>query len=297
MPPKTAFLEISFFQSLEICEYLQLPPNVRTNGSCNRLPGIACHFTCERGFNLIGSAIRWCDKDGFWTGTQPRCDGKLTQNWTYPLQTRAIKSNQTKVRILILDPFKSSAWKIHLFDWGSWLIKQFKVIQFFCMVRTMLQQFFVMFTWSISKIDKSSIIDVPSLNAIFDHLGSPVDTGSSTALMLAIILDPYSRSKLLQQSLLWLCSWFNISLQGWVNRYTIVTCKNIDDIRSRVDGGSSIVLWLGLAIIIDRYSRSNIVAYYFFMATRFIWYESTYDRKTHSFDNHRSRVVQDRQWS
>ena len=207
------------------------------------------------------------------------------------------KSNQTKVRILILDPFKSSAWKIHLFDWGSWLIKQFKVIQFFCMVRTMLQQFFVMFTWSISKIDKSSIIDVPSLNAIFDHLGSPVDTGSFTALMLAIILDPYSRSKLLQQSLLWLCSWFNISLQGWVNRYTIVTCKNIDDIRSRVDGGSSIVLWLGLAIIIDRYSRSNIVAYYFFMARRFIWYESTYDRKTHSFGNHRSRVVQDRQWS
>ena len=158
------------------------------------------------------------------------------------------------------------------------------------MVRTMLQQFFVMFMRSISKIDKSSIIDVPSLNAIFDYLGSPVDTCSSTALMLAIILDPYSRSKLLQQSLLWLCSWFNISLQGWVNRYTIVTCKNIDDIRSRVDGGSSIVLWLGLAIIIDRYSRSNIVAYYFFMATRFIWYESTYDRKTHSFDNHRSRV-------
>ena len=158
------------------------------------------------------------------------------------------------------------------------------------MVRTMLQQFFVMFMRSISKVDKSSIIDVPSLNAIFDYLGSPVDTCSSTALMLAIILDPYSRSKLLQQTLLWLCSWFNISLHGWVNRYTIVTCKKIDDVRSRVDGGSSIVLWLGLAIIIDRYSRSNIVAYYFFMATRFIWYESTYDRKTHSFDNHRSRV-------
>ena len=80
VPPKTAFLESSFFQSLGICEYLQLPPNVRTNGSCNRLPGIACHFTCERGFNLIGSAIRWCDRDGFWTGTQPQCDGKLIQN-------------------------------------------------------------------------------------------------------------------------------------------------------------------------------------------------------------------------
>ena len=106
---KTAFLYR--FQSLGIiCESLQLPPNVRTNGSCNRLPGNGCHFTCERGFNLIGSEIMWCNNDGSWTGTQPRCDGKLTQNWTYPLKIRAKKSNQTKARILILDPFKSLAW-------------------------------------------------------------------------------------------------------------------------------------------------------------------------------------------
>ncbi|RMX59002.1 hypothetical protein pdam_00018171 [Pocillopora damicornis] len=57
-----------------ICDSLQLPPNVRTNGSCNRLPGNGCHFTCERGFNLIGSEIMWCNNDGSWTGTQPRCD-------------------------------------------------------------------------------------------------------------------------------------------------------------------------------------------------------------------------------
>ena len=96
MPPKTAFLESSVFQSLGICEYLQLPPNVRTNGSCNRLPGIACHFTCERGFNLIGSAIRWCNKDGFWTGTQPRCDGKLKHKIELSLQKSVLKIQANK---------------------------------------------------------------------------------------------------------------------------------------------------------------------------------------------------------
>ncbi|XP_066030607.1 sushi, von Willebrand factor type A, EGF and pentraxin domain-containing protein 1-like isoform X7 [Pocillopora verrucosa] len=63
-----------FYCERIICESLQLPPNVRTNGSCNRLPGNGCHFTCERGFNLIGSEIMWCNNDGSWTGTQPRCD-------------------------------------------------------------------------------------------------------------------------------------------------------------------------------------------------------------------------------
>ena len=169
------------------------------------------------------------------------------------------------------------------------------------MVRTMLQQFFVMFMRSISKIDKSSIIDVPSLNAIFDYLGSPVDTCSSTALMLAIILDPYSRSKLLQQTLLWLCSWFNISLHGWVNRYTIVTCKKIDDVRSRVDGGSSIVLWLGLAIIIV----IIIIATVDLTSLRitFLWLRGSFGMNRRTIVRHihltiiDHELIQDRQWS
>ncbi|XP_022793554.1 E-selectin-like isoform X2 [Stylophora pistillata] len=57
-----------------LCESLQLPPSMRMNGSCSPLPGNACQFTCKRGFNLIGSAVRWCDKDGSWTGMQPRCE-------------------------------------------------------------------------------------------------------------------------------------------------------------------------------------------------------------------------------
>ncbi|XP_022793576.1 P-selectin-like [Stylophora pistillata] len=63
-----------FYCERILCESLQLPPSMRTNGSCSPLPGNACQFTCERGLNLIGSAVRWCDKDGSWTGMQPRCE-------------------------------------------------------------------------------------------------------------------------------------------------------------------------------------------------------------------------------
>ncbi len=60
-----------------LCGPIQLAPKIRMIATCTRLPGDACEFACERGYDLIGSDIRRCNSNGSWTGTQPRCQGKL----------------------------------------------------------------------------------------------------------------------------------------------------------------------------------------------------------------------------
>ena len=36
--------------------------------------GDTCYFTCNNGYELIGSATRICQADGWWSGSHPRCD-------------------------------------------------------------------------------------------------------------------------------------------------------------------------------------------------------------------------------
>uniref|UniRef100_A0A8B9J0J2 Sushi domain-containing protein n=1 Tax=Amazona collaria TaxID=241587 RepID=A0A8B9J0J2_9PSIT len=33
------------------------------------------HFTCDPGFQLLGSSTRTCQANGSWTGQEPRCTG------------------------------------------------------------------------------------------------------------------------------------------------------------------------------------------------------------------------------
>ncbi|XP_044183159.1 uncharacterized protein LOC114968057 isoform X2 [Acropora millepora] len=41
---------------------------------CNNFPGHICHFSCDIGYILTGSATRTCASNGVWTGTQPQCN-------------------------------------------------------------------------------------------------------------------------------------------------------------------------------------------------------------------------------
>lgn len=34
-------------------------------------------YKCDRNFNLIGNAVRICQADGTWNGTNPICKGKI----------------------------------------------------------------------------------------------------------------------------------------------------------------------------------------------------------------------------
>ena len=39
--------------------------------------GTQASFTCKANYAMVGDAIRTCQQDGTWSGTQPRCIGKL----------------------------------------------------------------------------------------------------------------------------------------------------------------------------------------------------------------------------
>jgi len=43
------------------------------NGMVNCSDVGTCILTCNTGFTLNGSAVRNCQKDGMWSGTQPTC--------------------------------------------------------------------------------------------------------------------------------------------------------------------------------------------------------------------------------
>ena len=72
------YLFISFFshEIVNRCPQLTAP----VHGSlapCNNFPGHICHFSCDIGYILTGSATRTCDSTGAWTGTQPQCNGEV----------------------------------------------------------------------------------------------------------------------------------------------------------------------------------------------------------------------------
>jgi len=43
------------------------------NGMVDCSDAGTCIFTCNTGFTLSGSAVRRCQEDGTWSGTQPTC--------------------------------------------------------------------------------------------------------------------------------------------------------------------------------------------------------------------------------
>ena len=53
----------------DLCSPLMDP----TNGKVDCSDDNTCTFSCDVGFTLSGDAVRRCQEDGTWSGTQPTC--------------------------------------------------------------------------------------------------------------------------------------------------------------------------------------------------------------------------------
>ena len=53
-----------------------MPNNGKKNSSSYQY-GNSIKFECNVGYTLQGSAVRTCEDNGLWTGTQPTCQSKL----------------------------------------------------------------------------------------------------------------------------------------------------------------------------------------------------------------------------
>ena len=53
----------------DLCPPLTSPGNGIADCST---PGV-CNFTCDTGYTVSGSAVRRCQRNGTWSGTQPTC--------------------------------------------------------------------------------------------------------------------------------------------------------------------------------------------------------------------------------
>ena len=61
-------------------------PGTPTNGkknSTNYKYGSVISFSCDVGYNLVGSQTRTCQTNGKWTGTQPTCPSKRTDPFIF----------------------------------------------------------------------------------------------------------------------------------------------------------------------------------------------------------------------
>ena len=65
-----------------MCEELENPENGLVEFT-SRLPGSTATYTCDAGFNLIGSQTRTCLNNGFWSGVVSICQGRPTVLYTH----------------------------------------------------------------------------------------------------------------------------------------------------------------------------------------------------------------------
>ena len=67
------------------CAMLTAPTNGMVNCSLGAdgvaTDGDTCSYTCNTGYMLIGNAIRTCESDGMWSGTEPTCVGKFLSDF------------------------------------------------------------------------------------------------------------------------------------------------------------------------------------------------------------------------
>ena len=61
------------------CGKLPFPMNGSVFGSQTTFPN-KLQFSCDNGFDLIGSTVRRCEADGMWSGQQTACQGKRNDN-------------------------------------------------------------------------------------------------------------------------------------------------------------------------------------------------------------------------
>lgn len=58
------------------CGHLPAPMNGTVTRGQTTYPN-KLSFSCDEGFELVGSLVRQCGADGNWTGHQPTCSGKV----------------------------------------------------------------------------------------------------------------------------------------------------------------------------------------------------------------------------
>lgn len=56
------------------CPSLASPLNGEIVGTCNNLTGSSCRFSCNRGYTLRGSSLRFCSPASTWTGRRVMCE-------------------------------------------------------------------------------------------------------------------------------------------------------------------------------------------------------------------------------
>uniref|UniRef100_A0A8C0ANX0 Fibulin 7 n=1 Tax=Buteo japonicus TaxID=224669 RepID=A0A8C0ANX0_9AVES len=67
------------------CPALQAPVDGRKFGT-KYLVEHEVHFTCDPGFQLLGSSTRTCQANGSWTGQEPHCAGTISECSSSPCQ-------------------------------------------------------------------------------------------------------------------------------------------------------------------------------------------------------------------
>ena len=69
------------FSGVNCTNSLAGPLNGRVEVENSQYEGIAS-YVCNSGYELSGSAVRQCQRDGRWSGAPPQCTGKfLIKSW------------------------------------------------------------------------------------------------------------------------------------------------------------------------------------------------------------------------
>ncbi len=57
------------------CDVLTDPANGQVNISSGTIFGSTATYSCNNGYTLSGSVSRTCGASGFWSGSEPTCEG------------------------------------------------------------------------------------------------------------------------------------------------------------------------------------------------------------------------------
>ena len=67
-------LAVCSFSLAKDCGPLSLPLNGSMTGNETTFPN-EVSFSCDEGFVLHGSTVRWCQAEGSWSGNETECEG------------------------------------------------------------------------------------------------------------------------------------------------------------------------------------------------------------------------------
>ena len=71
------FVEISCILTAVDCGTLTDPASGRVNHTAGTAFGQTATYSCNTGYNLVGSSTRTCQAIGLWSGSAPTCTGVL----------------------------------------------------------------------------------------------------------------------------------------------------------------------------------------------------------------------------